>query len=333
MKIGIVGGHGHECIRIHPDAEFAWALDGYDNAAAERARGRGGKIFADLSTLLEGFRPDLVYIGSAYARNGTFAAEALRAGRNVVCEKPLAVTTQDLRTLLELTESSGLGIVAEFTMRWNPALRKIRELIQEGALGRIVLVQAQKTYKFGTNRPDFYRQRETFGGIIPWVACHAIDYAAWCTGLSYESVCASHGNRAFPDYPGMEDHAAMFFQMEGGVPCVITADFLRPDGAATHGDDRLRITGERAVVEMTNDEVSLIDPSGTTKWSCPPTEAMAIERARDLVEAAFGRPTLLSMSESFATTAAALAAHEAADAHQRTGRLTEVTVPAVSKTS
>jgi predicted dehydrogenase len=328
MKIGIVGGHGHECIRIHPEAEFAWALDGYDDRAAARAQTRGGKIFPDLDALLEGFCPDLIYIGSAYARNGRLAAQALRAGRNVVCEKPIANSAEDLRTLRELTEASGLGIVAEFAMRWNPAVRRVRDLIREGALGRIVHVQAQKTYKFGASRPDFYRQRETFGGIIPWVACHAIDYAAWCTGLDYQSVCASHGNRAFPDYPGMEDHAAMFFQMTGGVPCLITADFLRPEGAESHGDDRLRVTGEKAVVEMINDEVSLIESSGTRKWSCPATEALAIERARDLVEAAFGRPGPLSMRESFAVTEVALAAREAADERQRTGRLTEVPIPA-----
>jgi predicted dehydrogenase len=329
MKIGIIGGHGHECIQVHPDAEFAWANDGFDDRAVARAQKRGGKSYENLNALLQGFRPDLLYIGSAYARNGTLAAEALRAGRNVVCEKPIAASAEDLRILRELTEESGLAVVAEFSMRWSPAVLKVRELIQQGALGRIVHVQAQKTYKFGSSRPDFYRRRETFGGIIPWVACHAIDYAAWCTGLNYQSVCASHGNRAFPDYPGMEDHAAMFFQMTGGVPCLITADFLRPEGAASHGDDRLRVTGTKAVVEMMNYDVCLINASGTQNWSCPPTEPTAIQRARDLVEAAFGRRGLLSMRESFATTEAALAAREAADIHQRTGRLTEVAVPPI----
>jgi predicted dehydrogenase len=326
MKIGIIGGYGHESIHAHPEAEFAWADDGYDHQSATRATSRGGRHFADMATLLREFDPTIIYIGSAYARNGTLAAAALRAGKSVVCEKPLASSPEDLLTLRTLTESTGLHIVAEYTMRWHPSVLKVREIVQSGALGRPIMVQGQKTYKFGASRPDFYRQRATFGGIIPWVASHAIDYCSWCTGLAYLSVSASHGNRAFPDYPGMEDHAALFFQMAGQIPCLITADFLRPQGAATHGDDRLRITGEKAVVEMIDHDVTLIDAAGTHHWHCPTTATCDIQRARDLVSAALGGPGLLSMAESFTVTAATLAARTAADTHAQTGRLAEIEI-------
>lgn len=326
MKIGIVGGHGHESIRIHPEAEFAWAGDGFDGEAERRAMARGGRFFPDMAALLRDFDPALIYIGSAYARNGALAVEALRAGRSVIIEKPLAATHDDLATLRRITTETGLSIIAEFTMRWSPAIRKVRDLVQSGALGKPVLIQAQKTYKFGRTRPAFYRHRSTFGGIIPWVAAHAIDYCSWCTGLRYRSVSATHGNRRFPDYPEMEDHAALFFQMDDHVPCLITADFLRPEGAASHGDDRLRITGENAVVEMQDSEVVLIDASHTRRWKCEPSEENQIQRACDLVGAALGKSADLSMNESFAITEAALIARDAADAHARTHRLTELTI-------
>ena len=273
MKIGIVGSYGHECVKLLPGAELAWACEGSDQTAVARAAAFGcTKTFSSMEGLLADFRPDLVYIGTFYAGNG-----------------PLA-------------------------MRWSASFQKARELILGGRIGRVVMIQAQKTYQFGTARPDFYKSRKLFGGIIPWVAVHAIDYAAWCTGLRYESVTATHGNTCFPGYPEMEDHAALLFQMTGGVPCVITADFLRPGGASSHGDDRLRVTGSEGVLEVRNDEVFLADSRKEHHWICPTNDPAAIQRAEDLAGAALGNSaTAITTAECLHITAAALAARDAAD--------------------
>src|SRR5690606_24708979 len=157
---------------------------------------------------------------------------------------------------------------------------KARELIHLGAIGDVVMVQAQKSYRFGTSRPDFYKTRALFGGIIPWVGTHAIDFARWCTGLSYETVTGRHGNRSFPAYGEMEDHAALFFTMKGGVPCLVTADFLRPEGAKTHSDDRLRVTGSKGVVEIRRTNVMITTEKGKERWKITFGEEDALRCAR-----------------------------------------------------
>ncbi len=314
MKIGIVGGHGHTSIKIHPGAELAWACDEYDQRAFERATGlHSGRSYRRMDDMLGDFRPDLVYIGSAYGLNGGLAIKALEAGYDVVCEKPLAADHATLARLRELTASGERRIIAELAMRWNPAFERARELIHLGTIGEVVMVQAQKSYRFGTDRPDFYKTRALFGGIIPWVGTHAIDFARWCTGLRYESVTGRHGNRSFPAYGEMEDHAALFFTMSGGVPCTITADFLRPEGAKTHSDDRLRVTGTKGVLEVRRANLMVTTASGKERWRYDFSEAAAIRCAQGLVDAAQGRPSIINTADSLETTAVALIARDAAD--------------------
>jgi len=314
VKIGIVGGYGHEGLKRLPGAELAWACDGYDQQAVTRGAALGCKrIFPSMESLLTDFQPDLVYIGTVYAGNGRLAVQALEQGFDVVSEKPLAADWETLNRLSALTASGERRAIAEFAMRWSAPFQKARELILGGAIGKVAMIQAQKTYKFGTARPDFYKSRELFGGIILWVAVHALDYAAWCTGLQYDSVTAMHGNHAFPDYLEMEDHAALLFQMTGGVPCVITADFLRPSGAA-RGDDRLRITGSDGVVEVRNNDVFLTDSREEHHWVCPTEDSVGIQLAEDLAAAALGSSAAqITTAECLHITAAAIAAREAAD--------------------
>ncbi|HWL54532.1 MAG TPA: Gfo/Idh/MocA family oxidoreductase [Chthoniobacteraceae bacterium] len=315
MKIGIIGGYGHFCVRNYPGAEFAFACDGYDDAATARAATLDcRRVYASMDDLLHDFQPDLVYIGTVYARNGALAVRALEAGFDVVSEKPIAGDWPTWHRLRELTAPGKRRIIAELTMRWNPAFRKTRELIRSGAIGEPTHIRAKKSYRFGNKRPDFYRKRELFGGIIPWVAIHAIDYAAWCTGLHYEAATATHGNRRFSDYPEMEDHAALFFRMSGGVPCIMTADFLRPDNASTHGDDRLQITGTEGLLEIRRGELLEISRDGEKTWTFADEPNLGVTLSKDLVAAALGDTTTpLSTADSLHANAAALAARESAD--------------------
>jgi predicted dehydrogenase len=113
-----------------------------------------------------------------------------------------------------------------------------------------VAIQAQKSYKFGNARPDFYKKRETYSGSVLWVTSHAFDFVAWTTGLDYRSVTGLGGNLAKPDYGEMEDHVALLCEMSNGASCVIHGDYLRPAQAPTHGDDRLRVVGSDGVLEV-----------------------------------------------------------------------------------
>ena len=108
---------------------------------------------------------------------------------------------------------------------------------------------SQKTYKWGNDRPDFYRSRKTFPGIAPWVGIHAFDWLHWILGDVFTAVQGREGTTAQPDYPACASQAAFVLTMENGGVASVTLDYLRPETAPTHGDERLRIAGTRGVIE------------------------------------------------------------------------------------
>ena len=121
--------------------------------------------------------------------------------------------------------------------------------MRAGDIGDPVLSFSQKTYKWQKTPPDYYRSRKTFPGLAPWVGIHAFDWLHWILGDVFTEVQGREGTTARPDYPACGSHAAFVLTMANGGVASVTLDYLRPETAATHGDERLRIAGSRGVVE------------------------------------------------------------------------------------
>jgi predicted dehydrogenase len=133
-------------------------------------------------------------------------------------------------------------------MRAMPAFQRAREWVQAGKIGEPVLVNARKSYRWGV-RPEWYGDREMYGGTWPWVGIHAVDMSAFITGLSPVSVSAQQANRAHPDRPGCEDSCSGLFQLDNGGSLTASVDILRPETAPTHGDDYCRVVGTNGIIE------------------------------------------------------------------------------------
>jgi predicted dehydrogenase len=208
-------------------------------------------VFDNYRQMLEQSDLDIVGVCRPYHLNAEASIAAANCGTHIVSEKPVATTESDLEALENAILETGVRLTAMFGMRLLPAFKAAKAAVEEGQIGEPLLATAQKSYKFGT-RPDFFRNRETYGGTIPWVAIHAVDYTRWITGMEFTKVGAIQGNLSHPDYPGCEDQGGIMFQLSNGGTALVNFDYLRPDSAQGHGDDRLRIAGSEGVLEITN---------------------------------------------------------------------------------
>lgn len=317
MRIGLIGGNGHHYLRgalatLRPGV--AVAGDGADDDAARRlADGLdGARWFDDAAAMLDQFKPDVASIGAVYAHNGRWAIEAMQRRIPTVSDKPIATDWATLNTLRSVAGRTPL--ITEFNFRSDAAFRAATLCVREKRVDPVLLVTGQKSYRFGT-RPPWYARRELYGGTIPWIASHAIDAAVFVTGRRLAAVAGAAGNGSRPDYGTMEDHAACLFEYEGGGVALIHADFLRPAGAPTHGDDRLRIAGGRGVVEVREGRCVLMHESD------PPQDVTARGGEpviwRDLLDAARGDTTWYGTERSLGMAAILLAARDAADGRRR----------------
>lgn len=311
MKIGFIGSAGHwgyalKQVSHHTIVGIAPGYQEENMAGVKReleALGVGVNVYKHWTDLLE--QIEVAVVASRPDLNALITTECLKRDIYVFSEKPLAVTMEQLQMLEAAQKESGAFVTAMFGMRCLPWFRTMKDALPK--IGKIRLLNGQKSYKLGA-RPDYYKQKETFGGIIPWVSIHAIDWIYDMTGLSVVRIHALTNNEYNRDHGDLEMNALCMFELEGGVLASVTADFFRPKAAKTHGDDRLRIVGTEGVLESIGGTVKLIDKDGERELS--------LLKAEDVFEQFLcrihGENVGISPEDSFYMTEVALRAEELA---------------------
>lgn len=275
LRIGMIGNTGHTYLVFNhlnevpgaeitayafEDGDWTYNSDGslrrgpYDLDAKrkwvrDREWGRDTNVYETYQEMLDKERLDMAVVCLPYARNAYAGAAAAERGVHVLCEKPVAVNYEDLDMLRGAVRRGGVRLTAMFAMRFPPAFYTIKQMVAGGAIGDPAMARGQKSYRWGQARPWFYKHPEIFGSTILWVAIHAVDWLYWVMDKPVRRVSAFHGNAAHPEYPGAQDHAVVNLEFEGGGTGAVTADYLRPAEAPTHGDDRLRVIGSGGVIE------------------------------------------------------------------------------------
>ncbi len=323
VRVGLIGTDGHTGVILGsipqlPDVEltaFAKSLPEDDVANLKRAKAFSDKtrIYDHFEQMLEKEELDVVGVCLPYYRNAQASIAAARRGVHVVSEKPVATTLEDLAALKEAVTQAKVRLTSLMNMRCFPPYRAARKAVQDGLIGEPILLTSQKSYRFGSARPWFYKDLKTYGGTIPWAGIHSIDYMRWTSGRKYLRVSAWHGNNDHPEYPGFQDHAGVLFKLDNGGTAMTNLDYLRPETAPTHGDDRLRIAGSEGMLEVMGAEnrVLLMTASGGPRELELPEQVDFF--ADFLAELAGGKEHLISQEDAFRLTEVCLQARDAAE--------------------
>jgi len=321
MKLAIIGSYGHAGVVLdglgqRDDVTLAAAAPwgaGDPMGFVADAGLPPAAVHEDYRAMLAGVRPDVAAVFTPFSQLAAAATAAAEAGCHVFMEKPLATTRADLERLREAVYRAGVRLAACLTARGEPAFRTVRRAVAEGRIGTPVCATAQKSYPFA-ERDAFHATRETYGGTIPWIGIHALDYVAWCGGLGYRRVAAVAGNFAHPSHPGMEDAGGILAELTNGASATIHVDYLRPWGRMKRpwGDDRLRIAGTGGVIETTDGGagVELATPDAAEML---PLEGPVNVFAGFVAGLLGEREPIVSTEESFRMTEVALKARDAQD--------------------
>ena len=206
-------------------------------------------VYENTGHLLADAHPQVVIISTRLDQIAPAAMAAAKAGCHLICEKPLALRHEDLDALYDAVKIANVQCLAILGNCAHPVLQAARKAVLDGLIGDIILCNARKSYKFGTGRPVWFGQRNLYGGTIPWLGTHALDFIESATGLRFTTVAAMQGNMSHPEYPDCEDHCVLILGLTNGGHATISLDFLRPNGAPSHGDDWLRVVGRRGIIE------------------------------------------------------------------------------------
>lgn len=219
LKVGLIGlgvmGRNH--------ARVLNNLPGIDLVAAHDPGGDPTKaVKADI--LLESisqFVPknlDYCVIAVPTVYHEEVALEVIDMGANLLVEKPVAHTVQSATNINDnLNNAHLVGAVGQIE-RYNPALMKARQLIEEGLLGNI--------YEVFTRRQGWHPTRIADVGVVKDLATHDIDLSAWITQRKYEKVFAFTGHHSGKEH---EDIVSITAMLSGGVVTNHIIDWLSPN--------------------------------------------------------------------------------------------------------
>jgi predicted dehydrogenase len=210
--------------------------------------GVGKKVYNDYEQMLKQLKPHVAIISTRLDLIPLLIIDAANRGCHLIVEKPLASDMTILDKVRRSVEQNKINLMAMLTMRSDPQFMAAKEVYDSGAIGEAVLINARKSYKWGT-RPDWFGDRDKYGGTIGWVGIHAFDYINFITGLSFVKVAAMHGNLVHAERPACEDNCALITELSNGGHATISVDYCRPEIAQTHGDDWVRIVGTKGVLE------------------------------------------------------------------------------------
>jgi UDP-N-acetyl-2-amino-2-deoxyglucuronate dehydrogenase len=182
---GGIGGHHLKVWQKIEDAEIVAVCDIVEERARNASETYGGEVFTDMAEMLKKADIDAVDICTWSGLHAQQALMAIEAGKHAMVEKPIDIDIKKVDRLLEVAEKSGLILACIFNNRAGKEIQRAKQLIDEGALGKII---SGSTYIKWWRAQSYYDSdawRGTWmydGGCFSNQGIHAIDQLCWMCG-------------------------------------------------------------------------------------------------------------------------------------------------------
>ncbi len=184
------------------------------------------------------------------------AREFLKRGIHVICDKPLTSTLADAKKLVKAAESSNALFILTHNYTGYPMVRQAREMVANGDIGKIRVVQVEYPQDWLTVQQDFKQaewrtdpERSGAGGSTGDIGTHAYNLACFVTGLKAESLAADL--QAFVPGRKVDDNAHVLLRFEGGARGMLWSSQVAP---GNENALRLRVYGEKGGLEWSQED-------------------------------------------------------------------------------
>ena len=184
-----------------------------------------------------------VYIGSANNDHHWQVIQAAKAGKHILCDKPLALTAAEAREMRDVCAAAGVQCAVNFVYRFHPLVMKAKELIEQGMIGKIISISADFQVNFTPN--DNYRyKKESGGGALRDLGPHVLDVCRYLGG----EVTRIDGYTAKMVYQTeVDDYAAGTIRFANGGTGNFSVAFCVP-----RGFNRIEIIGSKGSISVEN---------------------------------------------------------------------------------
>ncbi len=217
MRVGILGAGGiaiKMAKTIAPLAEvenYAIAARDYDRAEAFAKTYGFEKAYGSYEDMLNDEKVDLVYIAVPHSHHHKWTIEALKAGRNVLCEKSFAANTKQAEEMIALAEEKKLLLTEAIWTRYMPSRKIIDDIVKSGKLGEIVTIDSNLGYRINMN--ERMLKPELAGGCLLDLTVYTLNFSSMIHGNDIKRISAS----MVPTDTGVDGQDSIMVEYSDGV--------------------------------------------------------------------------------------------------------------------
>jgi 1,5-anhydro-D-fructose reductase (1,5-anhydro-D-mannitol-forming) len=209
-----------------------------------------GIDYVDSYDELLAWRPDAVIVCSENTKHRDDVLRAAAAGAHVLCEKPLATSTEDAEAMVRACDEAGVNLMVAFPVRFAPAFRALKERYDSGLLGNIYGVSGTNNGKIPADRAWFTDPALAGGGALTDHVVHIADLLdALLDGTPATSVYAT-ANGFFGGDAAVETGGLVSITYEHGVSAVIDCSWSRPASYPVWGGLTLHLVTDAGLVDV-----------------------------------------------------------------------------------
>jgi predicted dehydrogenase len=276
-----------------------------DKAADYARRHNVPKWYSNASDLIGDPDVNAVYIATPPGSHALYAIEAMKSGKPVYVEKPMARNYRECREMLSISNKTGMPLWVAYYRRTLPAYLKVRELIETGAIGKPLLVNITL---FQAPAEEGLKKDELSWHVIPEIsggghffdlACHQLDYLDFLFGpvKKVSGIAANRGGLY-----SAEDIVTGTWEHESGVIGTGNWCFMVDKSSE---EDKLEITGEKGAVSMpcfSHGSVTVRDSNGSKELTFTNPAHISQNLVQQVVNELKGIGRCVSAGESAART-------------------------------
>lgn len=234
IRIGVIGCGKIAQVRHIPEyfhnemAEISGFYDINEERAAALAQQYGGKAYDSIDSLLHDQDIDAVSVCAANRVHAEITIKALKAGKHVLCEKPMAMSIEDCESMIHTANETGKILMIAQNQRLTPAHKKVKQMISDGKLGKVITFRTT----FGHGGPDtwsvdsdkgvwFFDKEKAVMGAIADLGIHKIDLIQYLLEQTVVKTTAKvvtlDKKYADGELIGVDDNAICILEMSGGT--------------------------------------------------------------------------------------------------------------------
>lgn len=244
------------------------------------AEERGLRFYQDYRQLIGDVEVEAVLVVTPPVWNLPIAREAIRAGKPLLIEKPLARTGREARELVDAAGERGVPVMTAQTLRYDAAIRLLKQRQEQaGAVRYVVLTQRAEP------RPDVVQHAEDYGGrgVLLEIGVHLLDQVRFLTGDEVAEVSCSIVK---PGADGPDSQVVACLRTRGGVPCII--DVSRVSASRTGRVEWIG-TNRQLIADWIGRRVTTLLPGGRREEETTQDEPTVLSALRAFFDAVQGR--------------------------------------------